>query len=147
MKKMFLVILMFAGLFIASLAIPFPSQLVHAQNGGTIELNLGQAAKDQEVVGTANYDPSSGTAGFGKLISQLLNAVVIIGALMLFIYLLWGGIEWITSGGDKGKTESARNKITSAIVGLIVLAASWAILGLILRFLNAGDINTLIDTL
>jgi hypothetical protein len=58
-----------------------------------------------------------------------------------------GGIEWITSGGDKGKTESARNKITAAVIGLVILAASWAILGLVLQFLNAGDINQLIDEL
>ena len=83
----------------------------------------------------------------GVLINKALNFVMVLGALLVFLYLIWGGIEWITSGGDKGKTESARNKITSAIIGLIVLAASWAILGLVLNFLGAGDINTLIDEL
>lgn len=83
----------------------------------------------------------------GQLINRALNFVMVLGALLVFMYLIWGGIEWITSGGDKGKTESARNKITSAVIGLIVLAASWAILGLVLRFLGAGDINQLIDQL
>ena len=63
---------------------------------------------------------------------------MILGALLVFMYLIWGGIEWITSGGDKGKTESARNKITAAIVGLIVLASAWAILLLVLGFLDTN---------
>ena len=78
----------------------------------------------------------------GELINKALNFVMVLGALLVFLYLIWGGIEWITSGGDKGKTESARNKITAAIVGLIVLAASWAILMLILGFLGT-DLNSL----
>ena len=83
----------------------------------------------------------------GSLINKALNFVMVLGALLVFMYLIWGGIEWITSGGDKGKTESARNKITAAVLGLVILAASWAILGLVLKFLGAGDINSLIDTL
>lgn len=81
----------------------------------------------------------------GKLINSALNFVMLLGALLVFMYLIWGGIEWITSGGDKGKTESARNKITAAVIGLIVLAASWAILGLVLSFLGVSDINSLFD--
>ena len=81
----------------------------------------------------------------GSMINQALNFVMVLGALMVFMYLIWGGIEWITSGGDKGKTESARNKITAAIIGLIVLASSWAILMLILGFLGT-DLNSLFET-
>ncbi|PIR64185.1 MAG: hypothetical protein COU64_00515 [Candidatus Pacebacteria bacterium CG10_big_fil_rev_8_21_14_0_10_40_26] len=67
---------------------------------------------------------------------------MVLAALLVFMYLIWGGIEWITSGGDKGKTESARNKITAAVLGLIVLAASYAILLIALNFIgfeNLGD--------
>jgi hypothetical protein len=83
----------------------------------------------------------------GELINKALTFVMVLGALLVFMYLIWGGIEWITSGGDKAGTESARNKITAAVVGLIILAASWAILGLVLKFLGAGDINSLIEQL
>lgn len=76
----------------------------------------------------------------GSVITAVLSFVMIIAALLVFLYLIWGGIEWITSGGDKGKTESARNKITSAVVGMIILAASYAILLLILRFIGFEDL-------
>jgi hypothetical protein len=82
-----------------------------------------------------------------ELISAVLRFVLLLGVLLVLLYLIWGGIEWITSGGDKTKTESARNKITAAVIGLIILVASWAILQLIMTFIGAGDINTLFESI
>jgi len=94
-----------------------------------------------------NVDPGKGFAtDFGGLINGVLSFVMVIAALLVFLYLILGGIEWITSGGDKGKTESARNKITSAIIGLVVVAASYAILTLALNFLGFTDLNDVFTT-
>jgi len=93
--------------------------------------------------------PETGFAtDIGTLISSLLRVVMVIAALLVFVYLIWGGVEWITSGGDKSKTESARNKITAAVIGLIILAASYAILQLILSFLGfENGLNSVFDTM
>jgi uncharacterized membrane protein YjgN (DUF898 family) len=94
------------------------------------------------VMAQTNIEPPAGFADdLGTLINAAVSFVMIIAALLVFMYLIWGGIEWITSGGDKGKTESARNKITAAVLGLIVLAASYAILMLALRFLGFTSLN------
>jgi hypothetical protein len=79
----------------------------------------------------------------GKLISGLINALLVIAALLAFIYLVLGGLQWITSGGDKAGMEGARNKITHAIVGLIVVAAAYAIMVLVGNFLGISitDLN------
>ena len=83
------------------------------------------AGKAQGVLpGATSSDPQT---NFGNLLGGIMSGFMAIAAVMVLIYLLWGGIEWITSGGDKSKTEGARNKITNAITGLIVLAASTAI--------------------
>lgn len=92
-------------------------------------------------------NPGTGFASdAGVLINAVLTFVMVIAALLVFLYLIWGGIQWITSGGDKGKTEEARNKITSAIIGLIVLAASYAILLIALRFLGFSDLNAVFNS-
>ncbi len=76
-----------------------------------------------------------------QLITDLVNIAFVIAVILVFFYLIWGGIEWITSGGDKGKTEGARNKITAAVIGLIVLAASYAILTLTLQLLGYNNLQ------
>lgn len=80
-------------------------------------------------------------ANFGTMFSSLLNVVMLIAALLVFAYMIWGGIEWITSGGDKGKAESARNKLTAAIIGLVIVAASYAVVTLVVQFLGFNDFN------
>lgn len=77
----------------------------------------------------------------GMLISALVGVLLILAALMAFFFLILGGIQWITSGGDKAGMEAARNKITHAIVGLIIVGAAWAIMILIQNFLGVTIIG------
>lgn len=103
-------------------------------------------AQQNNNLGSPINTPDGYADNIGKLISFVLRVVLAIGALLVFGYLVMGGIEYITSGGEKGKTESARNKITAAIVGLIILAASWAVLNLALSFLGLGDLGSAIQS-
>jgi hypothetical protein len=91
--------------------------------------------------GEAIVAPKGFATDIGSLINGALSFIMVIAALLVFLYLILGGIEWITSGGDKGKTENARNKITAAVIGLIILAASYAILLIILNFLGFGNLG------
>lgn len=85
-----------------------------------------------------------GTAGakFGTLISSLLAAFIIVGALFTLFNLLQGGLGWITSGGDKTALEGARNRIQNAILGLLITAATWALFILLTKFLGITPLNS-----
>jgi len=88
--------------------------------------------------------PSWMAEDVGIMINSVLTLVLVIAALAVFAYLIWGGIEWITSGGDKQKTESARNKLTAAVLGLVILAGSFAVLQLALWFVGVeGGISNI----
>ncbi len=77
----------------------------------------------------------------GTLIGGIVGVAIIIAALLAFIYLVWGGIEWISSGGDKAGMEAARSRITNAFVGLFIVAAAWAITKLIETFFGITIIS------
>lgn len=65
------------------------------------------------------------------IISGLISLVLIIAALVFFFMLVIGGIRWMLSGGDKTGTEGARNQVTAALIGLIIVFSAWAIIQLI----------------
>lgn len=65
--------------------------------------------------------------GLAFYIATLWKTVVVVGGLAFIIYLVWGGIEYLTSGGDKGKIADAQSKITSSVIGVAILVASYAI--------------------
>ncbi|MDH5533404.1 MAG: hypothetical protein OEX81_03190 [Candidatus Pacebacteria bacterium] len=82
----------------------------------------------------------------GAFINKLVRLSLVFASLLVFVQLVLGGIQWLTSGGDKGKVEEARNKITAAVVGLIIVASSYAVFTLVLQSLGIGDINALIES-
>lgn len=67
----------------------------------------------------------------GDLISAAIGSAFLISFLLVFVMLIWGGVQWITSGGDKDNTQKARDRITHALVGLAIIAGAWALMKLI----------------
>lgn len=72
----------------------------------------------------------------GVVISYMVQLIFIVAGLATFLFLIWGGIEWITSGGDKTAVESAQKKIQAALLGLFIVFMSVAIMWLVQTFLN-----------
>ncbi|OGM21156.1 hypothetical protein A2714_03070 [Candidatus Woesebacteria bacterium RIFCSPHIGHO2_01_FULL_38_9] len=73
-----------------------------------------------------------------NIISALIILVLIVAALVFFFMLVWGGVRYITSGGDKAQTEAARGQITAALVGLVIVFAAWAIINLVNIFFGVN---------
>lgn len=95
-----------------------------------------------------DLQPSGDFAGLGDLtigniVSALVRFSIVIAAIVFFFILVIGGIRWIASGGDKGQTEAARNQITAALVGLVIVFAAWAILALIKVFFGLDVLEVL----
>jgi hypothetical protein len=64
-----------------------------------------------------------------------------------FIYLLWGGLQWITAGGDKDAVEKARKKIIQALIGLSVVFSAYAIIYIIRVLFQVNLISVTITNL
>ncbi len=103
-----------------------------------LEFNIAKEAYDQRLPTANSYSPSSDIfkQRFADLIGSILTIVITIGALMLLIYLMWGAFSWITSSGDKSKLEEARNRMTTAVIGMIVLSSVVAIFMFIQQILG-----------
>lgn len=63
----------------------------------------------------------------GQLIGFGVRIITIVAGLTLLIYLMWGGLNWIMAGDDKEKLSKAQQKLTNAIIGILVL---FAVIGL-----------------
>ena len=100
--------------------------------------------------GGCNGNTDSGGL-LGEIIVTLWLTLLTLGGLAVLIFMIWGGVSWLTAGGDKAKVEDARNKITNALIGMTILFAVIAftnflgpILGfdiLNLSFPTPGDFN------
>lgn len=73
----------------------------------------------------------------------LWNTASSIGALLVLVYFIWAAVDWITSAGDKGKLEGARNKMLHAFIGLLLLVTSYTIIGFISNLLFGTNFSVL----
>ena len=88
-------------------------------------------------------NPEAGGSTFALQLAAIWRTSIVIGALLLIMYLLWGAIAWITAGGDKAKVEQARNQLTHAVVGFAILAGTVALVTFIGSALKIDFLQTL----
>jgi len=77
-----------------------------------------------------NLNLGPGFAANKDLISFVVSVInIVLGflALIVFVIVLLAGFSWMTSGGDQGKIQNAQKRIKAAIIGLVVIFFSWAI--------------------
>lgn len=94
----------------------------------TFNINIGDEVKSRVAINDS----------LGVFVQKSFSAIILVAGLATFMYLIYGGLQWIMSGGDKGKLEEARNKITNGIIGLAIVASAWAVYLLIDYFFGIG---------
>lgn len=76
-----------------------------------------------------------------NLFGNVVTILLVIAVILSILFLIWGAIRWITSGGDKAKVDGARQAILAAIVGLIIAFLAFFILN-VMTFLFTGKSMT-----
>ena len=71
--------------------------------------------------------PEGKFTSLGQITSQLIPLILILAGMFATVLLIWGGIKYITARGDPKAVEGARGTITSAIIGLAILASIFVI--------------------
>lgn len=68
----------------------------------------------------------------GGIISRLLDFAFPLAGLILFVMLVWGGFEMVYGANNTSKAiEAGKNRITTALIGFILLFASYWIMQLV----------------
>ncbi len=103
----------------------------------------------QGIVGTINPPQTViGTIGdTGSFISAIVRFITVIAGLYALWQFITGGLGFITSGGDKGKIQTATSQIMMAITGLVVIGMSFVLASIIGRLLFGAGFNLLSPTL
>jgi hypothetical protein len=97
-------------------------------------------------LGRVSENAAAGTISTNYVV-VLWQSIIVVGALSVLLYMVWGAVEWITAGGDSGKIQKARDKMTQAVIGMIVLASTFVIIQLISELFFAGQFDLLNPTL
>jgi cbb3-type cytochrome oxidase subunit 3 len=73
---------------------------------------------------------------FSEVMTFIIRGFFIVAGLIALLYLLLGALAWITSGGNKESVDKAREKIQAALIGIILIFAVLAIVGVVENILG-----------
>lgn len=84
----------------------------------------------------------------GKVITNGINLVFVVAALLALVFLIIGGVKWLTSQGEKEGVNKARETIVAAVVGLVIIFLSYLIVNFVLNlFVGVSLFNLTLPTL
>lgn len=97
------------------------------------QLDLETVAQTEDLVGATGTEHGQ---RFAEIIGNILQPIMVIALLIVLFYFIWGAFDWLTSAGDKGKMEAARNKIMHSTIGVIILASTLVLFMIVQGFLG-----------
>ena len=71
-----------------------------------------------------------------SVIPDIVKIIFTIAQIAFVIVFLVGGITYITSMGEEAKMEKAKKTITTALIGIVVVFAAWAIASYLIGILK-----------
>lgn len=79
-------------------------------------------------------DPASGLKAITNLVSSIIGFMTVAAAIWFLFNILYGGYEWLSSGGDAKKLTSARDHLTHSFIGLVIVVGAWSIVAVAGQF-------------
>lgn len=75
------------------------------------------------------------------IIGAIIGTIWVIAVIVTLFFLVWGGIKWITSGGDKAKIEQARSTIIAALIGMGVSFLAYFLVNFVFGVFTGGNLG------
>src|SRR3989344_1883449 len=70
-------------------------------------------------------------ASFEEYLALWYNFVLGVSGILATVIIMWGGFKWLTSRGNSAAISDAKDRIWSAVIGLVLLFLSYTLLSII----------------
>ncbi len=101
-------------------------------------MKLAQLINPQEGKHTVNGVAT--IKGFEWVFQNVITSILSFAGIVLFILLILGGFKYLTSGGNPESVATAQKTLTSAIIGIILIALSYLIL-VVIEYLTGANVT------
>ncbi len=72
---------------------------------------------------------------------NLLTWFIGIMASIITLMFAWGGMQMVMSAGNTGAVSAGREKMTNAVIGLVIILGAWLIVDTVLKVVMGGNIG------
>ncbi len=75
--------------------------------------------------------PLEGISTLSDIVNKVVALLMPLGGIILLFVIIWGGYDFMMSRGQPEKLKSAKAKITTGIIGFVLLVFSYVIAKLV----------------
>ena len=93
---------------------------------------MGEFSKELLNKAGVRPDDDPTVASTAERIGEVINIILSIAGVVIVIYIIYGGILWITAGGNEEKVKTAKKVLINAVIGAIIVGTAYTITTLIL---------------
>ena len=79
-----------------------------------------------------------GATGLTAVITRVVSWLMVLAGFIAVIYLIYGGLLYITAAGDAEKAKMGRTSLINAIIGIIIIALALLIVRWVGSILQTG---------
>lgn len=99
---------------------------------------LAQSVKINNKKITGPLDPNVNWS-LGEVINRLMLVIVPFAGVLLFLILIWGGYDFLLSGGNAEKVKKGKQKIGAALAGFLLLVLSYLAVKIVSQVFGLGE--------
>ncbi len=85
------------------------------------------AQTESGILNPLDKPATASTTNLRQGVANIINYILMFLGLIAVAYIIWAGIKMVTSGGNESKVKEGQKTITYAVVGLLVIFLSYAI--------------------
>ena len=83
------------------------------------------------ITGSSNFNDGANNniqSQIVKIAQSVLSVVLLLSGVLAVLYLVYSGVQYITSAGNPDKIKTARAGIINAIIGIVIIVAAFFII-------------------
>ena len=100
--------------------------------------NLKIIADEQSELSQLIEDRLPNQTADANYINSIFDGAYAIAGIVAVVFIIIGGVQYITASGDTGKVVKAKNTIMYSVIGLIIIILASAITGFLIQTINGA---------
>lgn len=122
---------------------------VNSSTGNTTNNSISQSGDCQGLVKSGplclpqnpftNSSSLASSGSMGDLAKKVINFLLWLAGIVAVVMIIFGGYQTMTAGGNPDQAKNGRKTLTNAVLGLVIVMFSFAIVQIVTNFISAGN--------
>lgn len=94
-----------------------------------------------ELVSAELINPLGAGITIESFIGRLIKAILGLSGSVALLMFVWGGFQYLWSGGDPKKVEKGKETLINAVKGIVIIFFAYAAVNTIIKALATGTVS------